>query len=123
MTAVCRCFPGKKPQGGDRPPNAEEIQNCSRWLHAEIVLLKPALVVPVGKLAMAQFMDYRSMESHIGRQFRCTYAGQTFDAVPLPHPSGASPWPRVEPGKTLLHRALRLIAAHPAWADIKPGRQ
>jgi len=122
MTAVCRCFPGRKPQGGDRLPSAEEVQNCARWLHAEMAILKPALVVPVGKLAMAQFMDYRSMESHIGQQFRCTYAGHTFDTIPLPHPSGASPWPRVEPGKTLLHKALRLIAEHPALADIKHWR-
>jgi uracil-DNA glycosylase len=122
MTAVCRCFPGKTPKGGDRVPNAEEIQHCSRWLRAEMALLKPALVVPVGKLAMAQFMAYRSMESHVGRQFRCTYAGHTFDAIPLPHPSGASPWPRLEPVKTLLHNALRLIAEHPELADIKPGK-
>lgn len=119
MAAVCRCFPGKKPRGGDRVLNMEEIDTCSRWLHAEMDVLKPALVVPVGKLAMAQFLDYRSMETHIGQQFRCTYADHTFDAIPLLHPSGASPWPRVEPGKTLLHNALRLIAAHPALADIK----
>jgi uracil-DNA glycosylase len=119
MTAVCRCFPGKKPRGGDRLPSTEEIQNCSRWLRAEMALLKPTLVVPVGKLAIAQFIDYRSLETHIGQQFRCTYAGHTFDAIPLPHPSGASPWPRVEPGKTLLYNALRLLAAHPALADIK----
>jgi uracil-DNA glycosylase len=120
MTAVCRCFPGKKPKGGDRVPNAEEINNCSRWLYAEMELLKPALVVPVGKLAIAQFMPYRSMETHIGQQFCCVYADHTFDTIPLPHPSGASPWPRMEPGKTLLHKALRLIAEHPAWAGIKP---
>jgi uracil-DNA glycosylase len=120
MAAVCRCFPGKKPQGGDRVPSAEEIGNCSRWLHAEMDLLKPALVVPVGKLAMAQFMDYRSMATHIGRQFRWAYGTHTFDAIPLPHPSGASPWPRTEPGKTLLRKALRLIAEHPAMAVMKP---
>jgi uracil-DNA glycosylase len=34
--------------------------------------------------------------------------------LPLPHPSGASPWHRVEPGKTLLADALRLLAEHPA---------
>ena len=119
MAAVCRCFPGKKPKGGDRVPNAEEINNCARWLQAEMALLKPELVVPVGKLAIAQFMDYRSMESHIGRHLRCTYADHTFDTIPLPHPSGASPWPRMEPGKTLLSRALRLIAEHPAMAGIK----
>jgi uracil-DNA glycosylase len=115
MTAVCRCFPGKKPRGGDRVPNPGEIANCSRWLQAEMTLLKPALVIPVGKLAIAQFMTYSNMEAHVGQQTRCTYADHTFDAIPLPHPSGASPWPRVEPGKTLLRTAMQLIAAHPAW--------
>ena len=115
MTAVCRCFPGKKPRGGDRVPNPGEIANCSRWLQAEMTLLKPALVIPVGKLAIAQFMPYRGLQAHVGRQSRCTYASHTFDAIALPHPSGASPWPRVEPGKTLLRTALQLIAAHPAW--------
>ena len=32
MTAVCRCFPGKKGRGGDRVPSAAEIANCARWL-------------------------------------------------------------------------------------------
>jgi uracil-DNA glycosylase len=118
MAAVCRCFPGKKPRGGDRVPSAEEIANCSRWLQAEMQLLAPALVIPVGKLAIAQFMEYQSMEAHIGQQIRCNYAGHTFDAIPLPHPSGASPWPRVEPGKTLLRTALGCIASHPAIAAI-----
>ncbi len=115
MTAVCRCFPGKKPRGGDRVPNPGEITNCSRWLQAEMTLLKPALVIPVGKLAIAQFMPYSGLEAHVGQTVPCTYADHTFDAIPLPHPSGASPWPRVEPGKTLLHTAMQLIAAHPAW--------
>ena len=115
MAAVCRCFPGKKPRGGDRVPGADEIANCARWLQEEMTLLRPTLVIPVGKLAIAQFMPYEGMEAHVGRQTRCAYAGHAFDAIPLPHPSGASPWPRVEPGKTLLGEALQLIAAHPAW--------
>jgi uracil-DNA glycosylase len=114
MSAVCRCFPGKKPKGGDRVPNHAEIANCSRWLSAEINLLKPQLVIPVGRLAIGRFMTYCSLEQHIGSCFRCVYAGHEFDAIPLPHPSGASPWPRMEPGKTLLQQALALIAAHPA---------
>ena len=74
-----------------------------------MALLQPALVIPVGKVAIAQFLPYRAMEQHIGQLFRCTYGNRTFDAIPLPHPSGASPWPRVEPGKTLLHNTLGLI--------------
>ncbi len=118
MAAVCRCFPGKKPRGGDRVPNAVEIETCSRWLQAEFDLLAPELVIPVGKLAIAQFMAYRSMEAHIGQQFECAYGGHAFDVIPLPHPSGASPWPRIEPGKTLLRSALALIAEHPAMQAI-----
>ena len=121
MTAVCRCFPGKKPRGGDRVPSPAEIANCARWLQAEMTLLKPALVIPVGKLAIAQFMPYRGLQAHVGRQSRCTYVGHAFDAIPLPHPSGASPWPRVEPGKTLLRTAMQLIAAHPAWREQTEG--
>jgi uracil-DNA glycosylase len=84
-------------------------------------VLEPALVIPVGKLAIAQFMLYQSMDAHIGRQFHGTYGGHAFDVVPLPHPSGASPWPRMQPGKTLLHNALALIAEHAAMRAIPHG--
>ena len=60
------------------------------------------------------------MDAYIGQQFQCTYGGHTFDAIPLLHPSGDSPWPCMEPGKTLLHTALRLVDAYPAMAGIKP---
>ena len=118
MAAVCRCFPGKKPSGGDRVPSRDEITQCSQWLQAEMALLQPQLVIPVGKLAIEQFIDYSSLADHIGRSFFCRYAEHEFDAIPLPHPSGASPWPRIEPGKTLLAQALALIAGHPALRAI-----
>jgi uracil-DNA glycosylase len=47
------------------------------------------------------------------------YGKQSFDMIPLPHPSGASPWHRMEPGKTLLGRALNLVANHPAFVQVK----
>jgi uracil-DNA glycosylase len=34
--------------------------------------------------------------------------------IPLPHPSGASPWHKIPPGKALTECALKLIARHPA---------
>src|SRR5580700_6857640 len=36
MAAVCRCFPGKTSQGGDRIPSREEVALCGAWLRAEI---------------------------------------------------------------------------------------
>jgi uracil-DNA glycosylase len=114
FAAVCRCFPGKKKTGGDRVPEADEIANCSRWLAAEIELLKPQLVLPVGKLAITQFIPAAPLNDIIGKKLRITYRGHALDCIPLPHPSGASPWHRMEPGKMLLRQALALVAAHPA---------
>ena len=118
MAAVCRCFPGKKATGGDRVPSREEIANCAGWLEAEFRILRPSLVIPVGKLAIEQFVTCPSLADVIGRQLPIRFAGRETDCIPLPHPSGASPWPRMEPGKTLLKRAMRLIARHPAFDCI-----
>lgn len=115
MAAVCRCFPGKNATGGDRVPDAQEITTCSRWLEAEMKLLRPELVIPIGKLAIGQFMATDKLTEIIGKKRRVTYHGHSFDIVPLPHPSGASPWHRMEPGRTLLAQALELIIRHPAW--------
>jgi uracil-DNA glycosylase len=118
MAAVCRCFPGKKATGGDRVPSPQEVQNCSIWLKREVAILKPRLVLPVGKLAIEQFLPLQKLDAIIGRKLTVTYAGHEFDLIPLPHPSGASPWHRMEPGKTLLKEALQLIVKHPAFQEI-----
>lgn len=117
MAAVCRCFPGKKPKGGDRVPAPDEIARCGKWLDAEFQLLRPRLVLAVGKLAISEFMPPRPLVETIGKTFRATRVGVGFDFIPLPHPSGASPWHRMEPGRTLLQEALALIATHPAWRE------
>lgn len=118
MAAVCRCFPGKNPKGGDRVPDATEITNCAAWLRAEIELVQPQLLIPVGKLAIAQFVKVDKLKDVIGQVQQIEYANHTMDMIALPHPSGASTWHRTEPGKTLLAQALSLIAEHAAWQAI-----
>jgi uracil-DNA glycosylase len=117
MAAVCRCFPGKNPKGGDRVPSDEEIRTCSKWLRAEMDILQPKLVIPVGRLAISQFLPAEKLENIIGQQWQMTRDGCHFTLIPLPHPSGASTWHRTEPGKTLLQKALRLISNHPAFLE------
>jgi uracil-DNA glycosylase len=114
FAAVCRCFPGKSAGGTDRVPAADEIRNCSSWMNEEIKILKPRLVIPVGRLAIAQFINCEKLEKVIGRKFRARRANHVFDLIPLPHPSGASPWHKISPGKQLLEKAMRKIARHPA---------
>lgn len=118
MAAVCRCFPGKNPKGGDRVPNLREIEQCADWLQAEIDLLKPALIIPVGKLAIQQLLSVDKLSEVIGQFHRVTIHGHATDVIPLPHPSGASTWHRTEPGVTLLESALATIRSHPAWLAV-----
>ena len=123
MAAVCRCFPGKNPNGGDRVPAPPEIASCRPWLDREIELLRPSLIIPVGKLAIEQFLPARQLVDQIGNAYRIVRGTRTIDVIPLPHPSGASPWPRIEPGKTLTTAALRQVGEHPAWKSLldRPG--
>ena len=119
MAAVCRCFPGKHPKGsGDRVPDDEEIANCRPWMDREIELLKPKLVIPVGKLAIAQFVAAEKLSDVIGKRIPLRRGRTVFDVIALPHPSGASTWHRTEPGKTLLNEALQLLAEDPSLRRI-----
>jgi uracil-DNA glycosylase len=118
FAAVCRCFPGKNSGGTDRVPAPDEIRNCSSWMDGEIRILRPSLIIPVGRLAVVQFIDCPKLEKVIGRKFRVERAGHCFDLIPLPHPSGASPWHKISPGKELLKQALKLIARHSAIREL-----
>ena len=120
FAAVCRCFPGKTAAGGDRVPAPDEIRNCSTWMNEEFEILRPQLVIAVGKLAISQFIAVGKLDEVIGRSVRLRRERRAFDLIPLPHPSGASPWHRIPPGKQLLEKAMRLIAAHPAMAQLQP---
>lgn len=124
MSAICRCFPGKFQNGvrlktGDRVPTKEEIQNCRQWLDTEINILRPQLIIAVGKLAISQFIEFNKLTEVIGKTHNIEINDIQCELIPLPHPSGASTWPRTEPGKTLLTEALQLISNHPAWLAIK----
>lgn len=118
MSAVCRCFPGKAKTGGDRVPAPDEIEKCSNWMRREVELLQPDLVIPVGRLAIERVLPKAPLSELVGKSHRIKLFGHEADAIPIPHPSGASTWFKMEPGKSLTQKALELIAAHPAWKAI-----
>ena len=121
MAAVCRCFPGKNPGGGDRVPSPGEIERCRPWLEREFELLRPELLIPVGRLAIEQFLPARPLVEQIGKRHEVRRGRRSIDVIPLPHPSGASTWPRTEPGKSLTEKALALIGKHPAFRALRSG--
>jgi uracil-DNA glycosylase len=123
MAAVARCFPGKANGGGDRKPDADEIDRCKTWLAREVAILRPELVIAVGTLAIEQVLgDKAPLAEVVGTTRRARWHGRDVDVVALPHPSGASPWHKIEPGKALLGKALLRLARHPAMRDVAAER-
>ena len=120
FAAVIRCFPGKAPGGSDRVPTAEEIRTCEPWMKAEFEILRPRLVIPVGRLAIMQFIDCEKLDAIIGRSFLVSRGDAAFDLIPLPHPSGVSPWHKISPGRELVAKAMRQISRHPAIRNLTP---
>jgi len=61
-----------------------------------------------------QFLPPAPLTDRIGKTFHVTWRGRSLEVLPLPHPSGASPWHRMEPGISVLHEALAVLRRHPA---------
>lgn len=110
MTSVTKCFPGKaKSGGGDRVPSRAEQAFCRPYLDEEIALVDPALIIPIGNLAIHIFFPEKpKLVDLIGTQKQVD--GRW--VVPLPHPSGASRWPQVEANRRLIEQAVGLIGGH-----------
>ena len=116
ICAVIRCFPGKDPKGGgDRVPDDEEITRCGAHLDREIRLLEPELIIAVGTLASQQLLGQSVLKEVVGRKFRASRAGRSFDVVVLPHPSGRSTWLNKPENQQMLEKSLSLIQKHAAW--------
>jgi uracil-DNA glycosylase len=129
ISAVTRCYPGPSPSGrGDRVPHPDERANCAQWLERELRIIRPALIIPVGRLAIDVFLGPLPLDEVIGKEHRLTpdarrtltHAPRTV-LIPLPHPSGASSWIHARGHKRLLENALALIAGR--WSALHAGRR
>ena len=74
----------------------------------------------IGRLAIQQFLPALPLVEQIGKSFAVARGRRRIDVIPLPHPSGASTWPRSEPGKSLTAQALKLLGRHAAWQSTFP---
>jgi uracil-DNA glycosylase len=110
IAAITRCYPGPHPSGrGDRVPSTKEQETCAVWLDDELRIIRPTLLIPIGKLAIARFMHAKSLDALIGRAHGVEHVGGHSMAIPLPHPSGASSWIHTGNHPQLLDKAIELI--------------
>jgi uracil-DNA glycosylase len=110
IAAITRCYPGPHPGGrGDRVPSPREQESCRVWLDQELRIIRPKLLIPVGKLAINRFLPAWPLDRLIGVAHEVEHLGGKSLAIPLPHPSGASSWIHQGDHPALLERALQLI--------------
>src|SRR5215475_9082880 len=111
--SVTRCYPGRAPSGrGDRTATPVERRLCRRWRDAELALLRPRLIVTVGGLAARELLGLERVTDFVGESY---HVGGV-DAVPLPHPSGASGWLNAPANRARLDDAIALV--HGALARL-----
>lgn len=118
LTSLTRCFPGKSPHGGgDRPPSRAERLLCRDFLDEELALVRPKVILLVGKLAIEEFLGKARLDEVVG-----TAVERDGDLlIPLPHSSGVSRWLNAPEHRALLGEAIRHLAAArarlgpPAW--------
>ena len=110
ISAVTRCYPGPHPSGrGDRVPSRQEQSSCADWLEAELQIVQPELLIPVGRLSIERFLPNIPLSELIGTKRIVEHAGGRSVVIPLPHPSGASSWVHQPGNKVLLENAIGLI--------------
>lgn len=107
MTSVTKCYPGRQRSGsGDRVPTRAEQKLCRPFLDTELALIRPKLIVPIGRLAIELFYPKKlKLTEIIGTE-------KVVDGcwvIPLPHPSGASRWPNIPANAKLIEQAVAHI--------------
>ncbi|MDF1503203.1 uracil-DNA glycosylase family protein [Roseisolibacter sp. H3M3-2] len=122
IAAVTRCYPGPSPSGrGDRVATPAERGACAPWLDRELALLRPALVIPIGRLAIDRLLGPLPLAAVVGRVHPVVAGGVETRAVPLPHPSGASGWLNAPAHRALLDDAITHLADEFARVGLIDG--
>lgn len=111
FTQMMKCFPGSGTRG-DLKPNPVQLSNCASYLEKESKILKPAIVIPVGKLAIEKFLGKVKLDEVVGKKFIKEIFGQRTVIIPLPHPSGASPWSYKKDNQRRIVKATKILAKY-----------
>lgn len=109
LSAVTKCYPGKSKSGqGDRISTAAERRLCAPWRERELDIIRPKIIIPIGRIAIEQFLPElkgQALDTFIGRAFQ----RDGRHIVPLPHPSGVSRWLNSPDNRAKVDQALALL--------------
>ncbi len=79
---------------GNRDPTPEEKEQCMPWLKMEIALVKPEVIVPLGRHSLGHFFAKLSITNAHGKPQRIAYPtedgkGGALTIFPIYHPAAA----------------------------------
>lgn len=84
ITNVVKSRPTSGPRPGrNRPPTPSEIAACRPWLDEQLRIIRPPVIVTLGRIALEQFVPGRPLAKVHGRLI--THEGVTI--LPLYHPA------------------------------------
>jgi uracil-DNA glycosylase family 4 len=95
---IVHCYPGKRSNGsGDNKPTPKEIQNCHSWFTKEIQVVRPKVLLLLGKVAAKTFFylynneKISSFDSLLQKEFKMNIGGIKLSVFVLPHPASMYP--------------------------------
>jgi len=91
VTNTTKCRPTKDNRGkSNRPPTDDEINNCKPWLWSEIKLIKPKLIITLGRIPANTLLKLKtsvSLGSIIGKKHDVVWNDVSTTIIPTWHPS------------------------------------
>jgi len=113
LTSLTKCFPGKATKGqGDRAPSRAEIALCADHLDMELRMVRPEIIVTLGKLAAGRLIPGASrlpLAELVGTTREVDLPHGRTLIVPLPHPSGVSRWLNDPGNRSLVDAAMAVL--------------
>lgn len=115
ISAITKCYPGAGANGkGDRAPSRREQRLCHPFLTRELALIRPQVIVPLGRVAIEFFLgQVGPLDQIVGRAVVLGDGSPAPGAhlIPLPHPSGASLWLNRPAHRAFVTQALEHLRA------------
>jgi uracil-DNA glycosylase len=111
--ALIDYFPGSK-NGSHLVPTPKQILEAQPALIKKIRTIHPDIIVTVGIVSLRHVMQNPTLkiDDVVGTTFTTDPFGQLgyeVTVIPIPHPSGASPWTHLGDNKKRLMQALALL--------------
>lgn len=65
ITNTVKCRPP-----GNRDPQQEEIDSCKHWLKSQVEIIKPKIIVTLGRYSMVRYLPFAQISKDHGKAYR-----------------------------------------------------